>query len=55
MITHEPGIMFLTDLPREGDPVASRGRAGLTSGFLERDALAKEESVDSWNAEVKVG
>jgi uncharacterized protein YcsI (UPF0317 family) len=19
MITHEPGIMFLTDLPREGD------------------------------------
>jgi uncharacterized protein YcsI (UPF0317 family) len=31
MITHEPGIMFLTDLPREGDIRASdpvRGRAG---------------------------
>jgi uncharacterized protein YcsI (UPF0317 family) len=33
MITHEPGIMFLTDLPREGE-TASRDGSELASRLI---------------------
>ena len=39
MITHEPGIMFLTDLPCDGDvrPVVTPAKGKSDLGFLERD------------------